>query len=393
VNSQLPFDIVVGGVARFAAEAPWAWRLVRRYAGLLPAAVRREARDRRPTVGDAAGESPTVLVVADPEAYLVPRAARRLLAALSEDGVDVALPVSNEPWCEEGRRPPPFPYQTPSLLEEAAAAVADAGVSLRPARDPQSAVFATRRDVLDGLPRDLALDELPAEAARRGRRVAWVRDAYLHRYGEMDASARSDLAAKVPAGARAVLDVGCSRGATAARLRDRGVGTVVGIEPDAADAAEASRVCDRVLACSLEDVRDEFPEAFDAVLFGDVLEHLADPSVALARVAPWLAPGGVVVASVPNLGHWSIVSDLLAGRFDYVPYSLLSGTHLRFFTRATLEDLFEATGYAVAEIEGVRSVPSPEGAEVLAALARLPEASSDLDVVEFLVVARPEGRL
>ena len=390
---SLSFDVVLGGVPRFTAEAPWAWRLVRRYASLLPAEARTEARGCRPTVGDAAGRAPAVLVVADPEAYLVPLAARRLLAALSEGGADVALPVSNEPWSEEGRTPPPFAYHTPALLEEAAEAVAASQVPARPALAARGAVFAARRDVLDLLPRDLALDELPAEAARQGRKVAWVGDAYLHRYGAMDASARADLAGKVPAGARAVLDVGCSRGATAAVLRQRGVRTVVGIEPDAADAAEASKACDRVLASTLEDVREEFPGAFDAVLFGDVLEHLPDPSAALARVAPWLTPGGVVVASVPNVGHWSIVSDLLDGRFDYVPYSLLSGTHVRLFTRATLADLFEATGYTVLEIEGVSMPPSPKGDAALAALSRLPEASPDLAVVEFLVVARRDARL
>jgi 2-polyprenyl-3-methyl-5-hydroxy-6-metoxy-1,4-benzoquinol methylase len=366
---------------------------VRRYASLLPAETRTEARGRRPTVGDVSGRAPAVLVVADPEAYLVPLAARRLLAALSEAGADVALPVSNEPWSEEGRTAPPFAYHTLSLLDEAAAAVAASRPLGRPAHGARGAVFAARRDVFDLLPRDLALDELPAEAARQGRRVTFVGDAYLHRYGAMDASARADLAAKVPAGARAVLDVGCSRGATAAVLKERGVGTVVGIEPDADDAAEASKVCDRVLPCTLEDAGEEFPGAFDAVLFGDVLEHLTDPSAALARVAPWLTPGGVVVASVPNVGHWSIVSDLLVGRFDYVPYSLLSGTHVRFFTRSTLTDLLEATGYAVLEIDGVSVPPSPKGDAALAALARLPGASPDLAIVEFLVVARRDARL
>jgi len=199
--------------------------------------------------------------------------------------------------------------------------------------------------------------------------------------------------AKVPAGARAVLDVGCSRGATAAALRARGVETVVGIEPDLGDAAEAGRVCERVLAQPLEAVREEFPGAFDSVLFGDVLEHLPDPSAALERVRPWLSPSGVVVASVPNVGHWSVVSELLAGRFDYVPYSLLSGTHISFFTRATLADLFEASGYRLENVESVTFLASPAGAGKLAGLRSIPGASPDLEVAEFLVVALPDGRL
>jgi hypothetical protein len=95
-----------------------------------------------------------------------------------------------------------------------------------------------------------------------------------------------------------------------------------------------------------------------------------------------------VVASLPNVGHWSILADLLAGHFDYIPYSILSGTHLRFFTRRTVVDLFEAAGYRVESIDGVRLTASPAGLEKLARLSTLPGASEDLSVVEFLVVAR-----
>jgi hypothetical protein len=170
------------------------------------------------------------------------------------------------------------------------------------------------------------------------------------------------------------------------------VSRVVGIEPDAGDAAEAARVCDRVLALALEEVREEFPGQFDAVLFGDVLEHLVDPAAALARVRPWLSPRGVVVASVPNLGHWSVIGDLLGGRFDYVPYSILSGTHVRHFTRQTLGDLFEASGYRIVSIATVSFPPSPAGEEKLKRLASISGASEDLSAVEFLVTAKPAER-
>jgi len=210
----------------------------------------------------------------------------------------------------------------------------------------------------------------------------------VHRYGAMDASMRDDLAAKVPHGAGAVLDVGCSRGATADALRSRGVRRIVGIEPDAADAAAAAGAYDEVLAVRLEDVphATELSGRFDAILFGDVLEHLVDPSDALVRVRPWLSERGVVVASVPNVGHWSIVDDLIRGRFDYVPYSILSGTHVRFFTRSTLIDLFEASGYRVREIDTQTLPASPEASKRRDRLAKFPGASADLDVTEFIAV-------
>jgi len=339
-------------------------------------------------VADAAGDAPFVLVLADPEAFLAPESARRLLGGLSSGRADMILPVSNEPWCEEARGAPPFSYQTPSQLEEGVAALAAGNPARRRAVAPRSAVFAIRRSALAGLDPSLALEQAVEEVCRRGSGVEIDPGSYLHRYGEMDAQPRADLVAKLPPGARAVLDVGCSRGATAASLRLAGVTRIVGVEPNEADAAQAERVYDLVLPCPLERVREEFAAAFDAVLFGDVLEHLADPAAALERVRPWLTEKGVVVASLPNVGHWSILADLLAGHFDYIPYSILSGTHLRFFTRRTVVDLFEAASYRVESIDCLRLTASPAGLEKLARLSALPGASEDLSVVEFLVVAR-----
>ena len=382
------FDLLLAGVARFDAEAPWAWRLAKRCLSTLPSGRRTELPGRRPAVADAAGSSPILLVQADPEAYLPAISAKRLVAAIASGEADFAVPVTNEPWSEDARRDPPFAYHTPALLDEAARAVASSAADLRPAGPGVSSpVFAARRAALAGLSPALPLDEVIALARSLALRVVVDPGAYLHRYGAMDGQAREDLAAKVPAGARAVLDVGCSHGATASALRRLGVAEIVGIEPDTEDAAEAARAYDRVLAVPLEEISEEFPGRFDAILFGDVLEHLPDPSAALLRVRPWLSAGSAVIASVPNIGHWSVIADLLEGRFDYVPYSILSGTHVRFFTRRTLTDLFEACGFEVRSVETVRFAPSPEGATKLSRLRRIPGASEDLDVVEFIAVA------
>jgi 2-polyprenyl-3-methyl-5-hydroxy-6-metoxy-1,4-benzoquinol methylase len=360
--------------------------LTERYARLLPASARTAAWNRRPILADVAGGAPFVLVLADPEAFLAPGAALRLLGGLARGAADVAVPVTNEPWCEEARGAPPFSYHTPSQLEEGAAALARANPAPFRAAQPRSPAFAVRRSALAALPSSLELERVVEEIHRRGGRVDIDPGAYLHRYGDMDAQPREDLVAKVPAGATAVLDVGCSRGATAESLRRAGVSRIVGIEPNEADAVEARRRYDRVLALPLENVREEFRGEFDAVFFGDVLEHLTDPSAALERVRPWLSPQGVVVASLPHVGHWSVISDLLEGRFDYIPYSILSGTHVRFFTRRTIVDLFEASGYRIETIETVSFPASPAGLEKLARLSAFPQASEDLSVVEFLVV-------
>ncbi len=390
--SRPPCDLVLGGVPRFAAEAPWARRLLTQYAREIPCETRSEAWGRRPAVSDAAGDAPLVLVISDPEALLLPAAAARLVAKLHpRPELDLILPVSNEPLCEEARGGPPFPYLTPSMLEQCVRELAALSEEPRAASAPRSPVFLARRAALAQLPPGLPLDGVPEEAARRGRAVAIDPGAYVHRYAPMNRQPRPDLVALVPEGARAVLDVGCARGETSQALRARGVAYLAGIESDEDDARAAARVFDRVVAAPLDSVREAWEGRFDAVLFGDVLEHLSDPAAALDRVRPWLSARGVVVASVPNVGHWAVVSDLIEGRFDYVPYSLLSGTHVRFFTRRTLRDLFEGCGFRIERTETAILPTSPDGASRLARLAALPGASPDLNVAEFFVVARNAG--
>jgi len=83
------------------------------------------------------------------------------------------------------------------------------------------------------------------------------------------------------------------------------------------------------------------------IVFADVLEHLRQPEEILSRCKQLLLPSGFVIASIPNIAHWSMRWNLLFGRFDYTNLGLLDRTHLRFFTYKSAFDLFEKSGYAV----------------------------------------------
>src|SRR5215472_9891490 len=73
-----------------------------------------------------------------------------------------------------------------------------------------------------------------------------------------------------------VLEVGTSTGYMSRVLKQRG-NTVVGVEIDPEAATVAKQYCDRFLNDDIESLlaRDAFQESsFDAVILGDVLEHL-----------------------------------------------------------------------------------------------------------------------
>jgi SAM-dependent methyltransferase len=199
----------------------------------------------------------------------------------------------------------------------------------------------------------------------------------------------------VPGGAR-TLDVGCATGYLGAELAARGC-AVVGVEADPAPAATASAsgVFERVVAGDVEasecraQLRALAP--FDAVVCGDVLEHLRDPWAALAFLATLLAAGGRAAVSVPNVAHWTARRALLLGRFPYAEHGLFDRTHLRFFTRASARALVEGAGLRVLA-ERVAPAPVPLQAR-LPALARFERVAArawpELFALQFVLVAAP----
>ena len=149
-----------------------------------------------------------------------------------------------------------------------------------------------------------------------------------------------------------VLEFGCASGYMSEVLRDRLGASVVGVELDAEAAQLAAVHTERVLVGDTEELDLEAElggERFDAILFADVLEHLRDPAALLRRARQFVAEGGVVIASIPNIAHASVRLALLGGSFQYREEGLLDAGHLRFFTREGVQDLFESSGYLITQ--------------------------------------------
>lgn len=217
----------------------------------------------------------------------------------------------------------------------------------------------------------------------------------------------ADLLEFVPEGAVRVVEAGCADGAFGRAWLDRHPrGDCVGIEVDAALAALARTRLPRVLAADVERLDDAMLAALapvEAWVFGDVLEHLVDPWALLARIRATLAPSGAVAACIPNMQHWSVTVRLVTGELHYEAAGLLDRTHLRWFTRATIDAMFRGAGYDVVRW-GRRVYDAPMRDRALAAIGNMaavvradPDAArSDADVFQWLVLARaarsPEPR-
>ena len=197
-----------------------------------------------------------------------------------------------------------------------------------------------------------------------------------------------------------VIDFGCATGYFARLLNHREC-EVFGVEinPDAAKKAEA--YCQEVKIANLDQVSvtDIYPDQkFDVAVFGDVLEHLYDPWKVLSEVRHILKPDGFVVASIPNIAHGAIRLALLQGYFDYSEIGLLDNTHIRFFTRDTVQKLFEQSGFVIEQMDRVHegifsgSICFPEvkredfDPRLIAQLAQ----DQDSETLQFVIRAFPE---
>jgi glycosyltransferase involved in cell wall biosynthesis/SAM-dependent methyltransferase len=149
-----------------------------------------------------------------------------------------------------------------------------------------------------------------------------------------------------------VLDVGCSDGQFGELLRELGH-TVTGV-----DLVEHPSVADRLDHFVPADVSDGLPpgmSTYDVIVAGDILEHVINPSTLLKSLAAHVRPGGQILVSVPNFGHWYPRGKVALGRFDYDQRGPLDHGHVRFFTRKSFERLVNECGLHVAERDVVGS--------------------------------------
>lgn len=211
--------------------------------------------------------------------------------------------------------------------------------------------------------------------------------------------ARPELRALVPAGARRVLDVGCGGGALGAALKAERGCEVVGLEGMPEAAATAATRLDAVHEVDLERLGDlPYPPGhFDAIVLGDVLEHLRDPEAVLAALLPHLAADGALVMSIPNVKHWSVVVPLLLrDAWTYTDAGLLDRTHVHFFTLEEISAMLDRLGLTARELSFTTVGAVPAAVEpLLDAVVEMggerDETAARLGAYQYLVVAGRAG--
>ncbi len=146
-----------------------------------------------------------------------------------------------------------------------------------------------------------------------------------------------------------VLDLGCSGGLLSCRVRS------LGHHVTGTDVREVAGVDARVDRFIHADLDQGLPPViasagpFDVVLAADVLEHLRQPERLLEQARGVLAEHGVLIASVPNFGHWYARGRTALGLFDYDQRGVLDRDHVRLFTRRSFRRLLGTSGFEITQ--------------------------------------------
>lgn len=158
----------------------------------------------------------------------------------------------------------------------------------------------------------------------------------------------------IPFDANKIIEVGTGSGAMARAYKEINPNVkYIGVEIAAEYKKLSERYCDYVYLANFEEPSSELiNELIDAdlIIFSDVLEHMFNPWDVIALLSRHIPPHCSVLASIPNIQHWSIQLGLLNGEFAYMESGLLDRTHIRFFTKKTMVELFTQNGFLINKI-------------------------------------------
>ena len=153
----------------------------------------------------------------------------------------------------------------------------------------------------------------------------------------------------IPIGPNKLLELGCAKGYSLWAAKESGrASEIVGI--DILEPEESHTRLDRYIKNNSDDIDLDFPAGyFDVVLCADVLEHFVNPWQAVRQVCFYLKPGGLLVASIPNIRFYKALLEIaIFGNFGYKgDGGIFDRTHLRFFCKKNMADMFRDAGLEV----------------------------------------------
>lgn len=169
-------------------------------------------------------------------------------------------------------------------------------------------------------------------------------------------NSRAEMIGFIPDTTEKLLDIGCGYGYFGLSVKKKFNNIEIwGIEINQDAGLKAKENLDNVLINSIEKALDNLPDQyFNCIVFNDVLEHLVDPYEVLEKIKKKISPNGVILCSIPNVRHRSVLFQLLVKKdWKYSNDGVLDRTHLRFFTMKSITRMFQELNYKIIKIKGI----------------------------------------
>lgn len=165
---------------------------------------------------------------------------------------------------------------------------------------------------------------------------------------------RYDLINHIEGSGLTILDVGCATGTNGNFLLDNKIASnVIGVEFNENMAKKAKLKYDSVYVGDLNSM--DFIKSivarehtFDYIIFGDILEHLVNPSMVLKEFKELLSKKGKIIISVPNIAHIELfIQVFIKGTWPKNERGIFDKTHLSWFTKKDIEKTVNISGLKV----------------------------------------------
>ncbi|MBU1125702.1 MAG: methyltransferase domain-containing protein [Candidatus Omnitrophica bacterium] len=158
----------------------------------------------------------------------------------------------------------------------------------------------------------------------------------------------------LPQSGGVVVDLGCGYGYMTKQLVSSA--RVYGLDLKEGPLRDALQQGVQPIVCNLANEIPLKSDTVDAVVAGEIIEHIMEPEVFLAQVLRILKPGGKLILTTPNLK--ALISLVYMILRDRPSPQVFQPFHVRFFTFTSLAKLLREAGFRVLSRRTNEVLPS-----------------------------------